>query len=332
MASRSELALVTGATGFVGAELARLLVERGFVVRALCRASTSPTRLAGLDVQRVHGDVTDRASIAAAMRGVDVVFHVAGVVSYRTRDAGLMHAVNVVGTRDVMAAALAAGVRRVVHTSSVVAVGSSEDGLPIDETAPWNLGGIGAYFDTKRAGEAEVAAAVARGQDVVVVNPAAVLGEGDSRGNLHQLVRMVLRHGRALVPGGGVNAVDNRDIALGHLLALERGRTGERYVLGSENLTFVAFATRLAAALGKPARVLRLHPALIALLRGVAGVLDPLFGMRPPLTPATLRSMGRRFWFSCAKAERELGYAPRPVDDAMQRAVAAMLADKEFRS
>ncbi|MCC7170425.1 MAG: NAD-dependent epimerase/dehydratase family protein, partial [Planctomycetes bacterium] len=310
MASRTERALVTGATGFVGAELVRLLVQRGFAVRALCRPSTLPTRLAKLELERVEGDVTDRASLARAMRGVDVVFHVAGVVSYRTRDAARMHAVNVVGTRDVLAEARAASVRRVVHTSSVVAVGSSEDGEPIDETAAWNLGGIGAYFDTKRAGEAEVTAAVARGQDVVVVNPAAVLGEGDARGNLHQLVRMVLRHGRALVPGGGVNAVDNRDIALGHLLALERGRTGERYVLGSENLTFVAFATRLAAALGKPAHVTRLHPALIALLRGVAGLLDPLFGMTPPLTPATLRSMGRRFWFSCAKAERELGYAP----------------------
>lgn len=332
MAMANERALVTGATGFVGAELARLLVTRGFRVRALCRPATPPTRLEGLDVERVPGDVTEPASLAAALRGVDVVFHVAGVVSYRTRDAARMHAVNVVGTRDLLAAAHAAGVRRVVHTSSVVAVGSSPDGTPIDERARWNLAGIGAYFDTKHGGEAEVAAAVARGQDVVIVNPAAVLGEGDARGNLHQLVRMVLRHGRALVPGGGVNAVDNRDIALGHLAALERGRCGERYILGSENLTFVEFATRLAAALGRPARILRLHPALITCLRGVVGVLDPLLGMKPPLTPATLRSMGRRFWFSCAKAERELGYAPRPVDDAMHRAVAAMLADKEFRS
>jgi len=321
--------LVTGATGFVGAALVRHLLDGGHRVCVLVRPTSSTRRLDrldGLDLDRVAGDVTDRESLATAVRGVGAVFHVAGLVSYRRRDLEALQKVNVVGTRNVLDAALAAGVDRVVHTSSVVAVGSAgtqSDPTPIDETAAWDLGADrSGYFDTKHAAEREVARAVERGLDVVIVNPSAVTGAHASRGNLDALLRMIRTRRRAIVPAGGMNMVWNRDVAVGHLLALEKGVRGERYILGAENMTYVELARRLAVMLDIPIQTHVLPRTLTRTVAAIAAAVDRIVELEPPASPETMRAMGRHFWYQHSKAARDLGYAPLSVDIALRESLA----------
>ena len=296
--------LVTGATGLVGSHVTRLLVERGDHVRALVRERSPLDELDGLDVELAYGDVLDRASVRRAMRGVQRVFHVAGVTSLRA-SADRVFAVNVSGTRIVLGEALRAGVARAVHTSSVAAVGPAPRGSTADEEQVFRAGRYGLpYVNAKHEAEMEALRLAAQGLAVVVVNPAHVFGAGDRHRSSTELVRRFLR---GAIPGyvdGALSVVDAEDVARGHLLADERGEVGERYILGNRNFTL----DRLFADLGRlsgvepPALKLPL-PAALALAR--AAELAP---GRPAVTTIEVRASSLWWAFRSTKAKRLLGW------------------------
>jgi dihydroflavonol-4-reductase len=313
-------AFVTGASGFVGANLARALLDRGWHVRALIRGD-APS-LAGLDVERVRGDLFAPA-LADAMRGCDALFHVAATYSLWRRNRDAVMRANVEGTRSVLAAARAAGVPRTVHTSSVAAIGVRNDGAPADETyqsAPGRL--IGAYKRSKYLAEMEVRRAVGAGQDVVIVNPTTPVGPWDAKPTpTGEIVVRFLTGRMPAYVDTGLNVVDVRDVAAGHVLAYERGLTGERYILGNENLTLRALLDRLAAIAGRRAprvRLPRAVPLAYAALREY--VLAPA-GIEPDVSVESVRMSKQRMFYTAEKAIRELGLPQSPVGDALADAV-----------
>jgi dihydroflavonol-4-reductase len=313
-------AFVTGASGFVGANLVRALLERDWRVRALVRGD-APS-LDGLAVQRVRGDLF-APELAGEMQGCDALFHAAATYSLWHRDRHAVMRANVDGTRTVLAAARAAGIPRTVHTSSVAAIGARDRGAPADEThqsPPGRL--IGAYKRSKHLAELEVRRAVEGGQDVVIVNPTTPVGPWDAKptptGEI--LVRFLTGRMPAYVDTG-LNLVDVRDVAAGHILAYERGVTGERYILGSENLTLRALLERLAAITGRPAPRLRLPrviPLAYAALREY--VLTPL-GVQPDVALDGVRMAKQRMFYTAEKAIRELGLPQSSVTGALADAV-----------
>jgi dihydroflavonol-4-reductase len=313
-------AFVTGASGFVGANLVRALLARRWRVRALVRGD-APS-LDGLDVERVHGDLFAPA-LADAMRGCDALFHVAATYSLWRRDRDAVMRANVDGTRSVLAAARAAGVPRTVHTSSVAALGVRADRAPADETCqspPGRL--IGAYKRSKYLAEREVRRAVDAGQDVVIVNPTTPVGPWDAKptptGDI--VVRFLTGRMPAYVDTG-LNVVDVRDVAAGHVLAYERGVTGERYILGHENLTLRALLERLATIAGRRAPRLRL-PRIIPLAYAALGEYVLVrAGLRPDVALDGVRMAKQRMFYTAEKAIRELGFPQSSVDGALADAV-----------
>lgn len=304
----------------MGANLVRALLARGWSVRALVRGS-APS-LAGLDVERVPGDLFV-PELSTAMRGCAAVFHVAATYSLWRRDRAEVMRTNVEGTRLVLGAARRAGVPRIVHTSSVAAIGVRKDGEPADESyqsAPEDL--IGAYKRSKYEAEAEVRRAVAGGDDVVIVNPTTPIGPWDAKptptGEI--LVRFCTGRMPAYVDTG-LNLVDVRDVAAGHIAAFERGRTGERYILGNENMTLRGLLERLAAVTGRPAPTVRLSP-LVPLAYAAVGefVLEPL-GFRPDVAFEGVRMAKQRMYYDVAKAKKTLGLSLTPVSHALSDAV-----------
>jgi dihydroflavonol-4-reductase len=313
-------AFVTGASGFVGANLVRALLERAWRVRALVRGD-APS-LAGLEVERVAGDLF-APGLADAMRGCDAVFHVAATYSLWRRDrAALAHA-NVEGTRSVLAAARAAGVPRTVHTSSVAAIGVRGDGVPADETyqsPPEHL--VGAYKRSKYLAELEARRAFAAGQDVVIVNPTTPVGPWDAKptptGEI--IVRFLNRRMPAYVDTG-LNMVDVRDVAAGHVLAYERGRAGERYILGNENLTLRALLERLAQISGLPPPRWRLPRALPLAYAALGELVLARVGIAPDVALDGVRMAKQRMFYATEKAVEELGVPRSSVTTALADAV-----------
>jgi dihydroflavonol-4-reductase len=304
----------------VGANLVRALLERGWTVRALVRAA-APS-LDGLDVQLVRGDLFV-PELMDAMRGSDAVFHVAAMYSLWRRDRAAVMRTNVEGTRLVLGAARRAGVPRVVHTSSVAAIGVRADGEPADETYQSEREDlIGAYKRSKYDAECEVRRAIDAGQDIVVVNPTTPIGPWDAKptptGEI--LVRFLTGRMPAFVDTG-LNLIDVRDVATGHILAYERGRAGERYILGNENITLHGLLERLAAITGRSAPATRL-PAVIPLAYAALSefVLSPL-GIPGDVPFEGVRMARQRMYYRTAKAERTLGLVPGSVTRALRDAV-----------
>lgn len=308
-------AFVTGGTGFLGSHVCRRLLEEGHEVRALVRESSDLALLEDLDVATHVGDVTDPGSLRAGMDGCDAVFHLAGFVSYWDGHADLLHEVNVEGTYNVVEAAKATdGVHRLVHTSSVAALGIPDD-PPGDEdtTFDWDEHGID-YMMTKHRGQRIALGASRHGLlDVVVVNPATVLGPGDKNLNGGQFVRAVVKGDVPGAPKGAVNMVDVRDVADGHLRAYEDGASGEAYVLGSENLRWIEFFDLVAEVTGADPPSWEVpYPAALAL--GAVNDLVARFTGEPPmLTRNAVRAAYQPLAFSSGKARKELGYDPRPI-------------------
>ncbi len=307
---------ITGATGFIGHHLAMQLVQQGARVSALVRTPARCGRLAAAGVRCVLGGLDDMTALTRTCRGCEIVFHVAGAVDFEA-DWERFQRVNIDGTRNVAEAARGAGVRRLVHTSSIVAVGAARRPQPLDESAAWNLGPLSVpYVTSKRTAEELVLAE--EGLEVVVVNPASVVGPDDFTAS--EFGTVCRRFWRGRLPfhfGGGNNFVDVRDVAAGHLLAAERGRPGERYILGGHNRSYGAFFKDLARAAARP--ILRV-PVPAAVGTVVAQLNDRFRGRRPSrsyLTVPQARLLKLFFYFDSGKAARELGYRPRPFDDSV---------------
>jgi dihydroflavonol-4-reductase len=326
--------LVTGATGYLGVDLVLALRDRGRDVRALARSDAGAARLAGTGAEVVRGDVTDAESLRAAVDGVRRVFHLAGVVGHRARDDERMRAVNVEGARNVLAACRAAGVERVVFTSSVAAMGpAAAPGHPRDEGA-WMLDGDDGrpdfrYARTKAAGEQVALDAAADGLDVVVVNPGFVIGPGDVHRVSSWAVEEYLRGNLRFTIDGGLSYVDGRDVVAGHLLAEERGVSGQRYILTNEegNLSHRDFFARVGRVTGRPRRQLHVPKGvLLPLLRAGTALRLPL-----PLDADELASSSRWWFYTAAKARSELGFETRPLDDTIRDTADWLAADGYHR-
>ena len=317
--------LVTGATGFVGAAVARQLVARGEAVRVLARPGGDRRNLAGLDVAVVDGDLTDRASLARACAGIDRLYHVAADYRLWVPRPAAIYRANVDGTRDLMLAAAEAGVGRIVYTSSVATLGLATDGAAADETTPVGLADmVGHYKRSKFLAEEEIQSLVREaGLPAVIVNPSTPIGPGDVKPT--PTGRMIADAVAGRMPAyvdTGLNLVHVDDVAAGHLLAGERGLVGERYILGGENLTLKTILEAIAGLLGRTPPRWRLDHRLVLPVAYLVEGWARLTGLADPMvTVDAVRMSKKRMFFTSAKAERVLGYTHRPAAEAIAAAV-----------
>ncbi len=312
-------ALVTGASGFLGWHVAQVLSQRGLRVRALARR---PESVRSLDAEVVPGDLRDAASLERAVTGCSLVFHVAADYRLWVRHPDEMYDANVGGTRALLAASERAGVERFVYTSTVGCVGFVEGGLG-DESTPVSLAAMtGHYKRSKFLAEKEALRAAAAGFPVVIVNPTAPVGDHDVKPTpTGQTIVDFLKGRMPAFVDTGLNVVDARETAEGHWLACEKGRVGERYILGCDNLTLEQILGKLARLSGKPAPRIRL-PWVVALLAGAVSTGLAAITGRPPRVPLDAVRMARKkMWVSSAKAQRELGFSPSGADLALGNAI-----------
>jgi dihydroflavonol-4-reductase len=317
-------AFVTGATGFLGSHVARALSDQGAELRLLVRSNSSPQNLRGLKADTAVGDLRDASSIEKAMSGCDIVFHVAADYRLWVRDPADMYRSNVAGTRAILEAARKNGVRRVVYTSSVATIGFTGNGHPADEDSPVSLSDmIGHYKRSKFMAEQIALEAGRSGLEVVTVNPTTPVGEQDIKPT--PTGRIVLDFLKRKFPAyveTGLNLVDVRECARGHVAALEKGRSGQRYILGGENLTLKQILDKLGEITGLPSPKLKL-PYVVAFAAGFVdqAVTGRMLHREPRATVETVRMGKKKMFASSYKAERELGWKIVPVDDALRRAV-----------
>ena len=310
--------LVTGGTGFIGSHLVRALGRRGDELRLLVREQTSTDHLAAVDFEVATGDVGDPRSIRKAMKGIERVFHVAGTTSLRQRDYERVFKVNVGGVRNVTEEALRAGVERLVLTSSIAAIGPAPPGETADERQVFTAGKLGiAYVNAKHEGELEAMRAAARGLPLVIVNPSFVLGPDDPRGTSNELVKRFLQRRIPVYVDGGLNIVDVRDVAQGHLLADERGEEGERYILGGRNFTLQRLFADLGRIAGVPPPPLKLPGEPV----GAAATALERIGFPMPASADEIRSATLWWTYRNDKATRELGFKPRPHEETLEDTV-----------
>jgi dihydroflavonol-4-reductase len=312
-------ALVTGGTGFVGSHIVRALDEAGHSARVLHRASSKLDALKGLAYESALGDILDEESLQAACVGCDCVFHVAAVADYWRADRSRMMEANVEGTRRVLNAAREAGVKRVVFTSSGAAVGHREDGQPADENVPFNLlPEKFPYGYSKWLAEEVVHEAVRKGQDAVIVNPAVVLGPGDLNLISGSIVLEIRRRSWTTpIPSGGICVIDVRDVARAHLAAAERGRTGERYILGSENVSHYEMMTATADVVGVRRPFLRVPNWIVPI---IAKAVDIARGLHipTPIDSNQARLGAEKVFYDCRKAWAELGQPQITMRQSLQ--------------
>jgi dihydroflavonol-4-reductase len=315
---------VTGATGFLGSHVARLLLAQGAELRLLVRAGSRLENVADLPAERVVGDLRDLESLKRGMAGCEAAFHVAADYRLWAVNGKELYDSNVDGTRNILQAARESGVGRVVYTSSVATMGFGNNGKVTDENTPVALGDmIGDYKRSKFLAEQLVIAAARGGQDVVVVNPTTPIGERDIKPTpTGRIVVDFLNRKFPAYVDTGLNLVDVRDCAAGHLVAMEKALPGERYILGGENLTLKQILDKLAAITGLPSPNIRL-PYAVAYATGVVDTLiTGAIRKREPRVTLDSVKMGRKKMFvTSAKAERDLGWNAGPVDGALRRAV-----------
>jgi nucleoside-diphosphate-sugar epimerase len=326
VARMPQTAFVTGATGFVGLNLVEELLRRGWRVTAMHRRGSELRYLQRMDAARVEGDVADADSLRRAMpTGVDAVFHVAGDTGLWSGNNAAQDRINIVGTRNVVEAALARGARRLVHTSTISVYGMQSGRL--DERSPrLGLDSPINYQRSKYLAEQEVRAAIARGLDAVILNPAGIIGAYDTR-NYARLFHLVAAGRLPGVPPGALSFCHAREVARAHVAAAERGRTGENYILGGTDASLLELVREIGAALGKevPARP---TPAWLLRAVGALGALrGALTGRAPEITPEVVRMGLRSFTCDCAKASRELGFRVVPLRDMVADCAAWMAAE-----
>jgi dihydroflavonol-4-reductase len=312
--------LVTGASGFVGWHIARKLLDRGRRVRVLVRKTSRLSELGGAET--VTGDLRDAPSLRRAVEGCALVFHVAADYRLWAREPRELYESNVNGTRNLLEAARDAGVGRVVYTSTVGCIGIPEDGEGNEETAVGLDDMTGAYKRSKFLAERAALGFAADGLPVVIVNPTAPVGDHDFKPTpTGRIILDFVKGGMPAYIETGLNLVDVRDVAEGHLLAAERGKPGERYILGSENLTLAEIFGRLERVSGVKAPARRI-PYALAYAAGAASTgWAAVTGHEPRAPLDAVRMARKKMWVSHAKAADELGFAPGPADEALARAV-----------
>jgi dihydroflavonol-4-reductase len=318
-------ALVTGVSGFVGAAIARALASRGWEVRGLLRASSDQRNLAGLPVEVALGDLCQRESLEPALAGCDALFHAAADYRLGAPDPRALYRTNVEGTRGILEAADRARVRRIVYTSSVAAVGLPADGTPGEEATPVSLDDMIGHYKRSKFFAEQVVREWARAHaqsHVVIVNPSTPIGPGDVKPT--PTGQIVLDAARGRTPAyvdTGLNVAHVDDVAAGHLLALERGRSGERHILGGENLSLRDILTLIAEIVGRPPPRIRLPHAVVLPIAYGAEALARLTGRPTRVTVEGARMARKRMYFSSALAARELGYRWRPPREALVDAI-----------
>jgi dihydroflavonol-4-reductase len=316
--------LVTGASGFVGSAVARAAHAAGYAVRALVRPSSRRDNLAGLDIELREGDICDAESLTRALSGVRFVFHVAADYRLWARDRSQIMRTNVEGTRNVMDAALRAGVERIVHTSSVATLAPTVDGPPADESRALSEDmAIGVYKRSKVAAERLVEAMVRRSRlPAIIVNPSTPVGPRDIRPT--PTGRVIVEAARGHIPAyvdTGLNLVHVDDVAQGHLAALTSGKLGERYILGGSNVPLAELLADVAGLVGRSPPRVRLPRRLMFPVAIAAEALARFTDREPLITVDGLRMARLRMFFTSARAERELGYRARPYQDGLRDAI-----------
>ena len=315
---------VTGVTGFLGSHVARVLADQGADLRLLVRPTSNLKNLEGLKAETSTGDLRDAASLEKAMSGCDTVFHVAADYRLWVRDPNEMYRSNVAGTRTLLEAARKNGVGRVVYTSSVATIGFTNDGRPADEDSPVSLADmIGHYKRSKFMAEQVALEAGRAGMHVVTVNPTTPIGEQDVKPTpTGRIVVDFLKRKFPAYVETGLNLVDVRECAHGHVAAFEKGRTGEHYILGGEDLTLKQILDKLGQITGLPSPKIKL-PYIFAFAAGVVdeAVTGLLLRREPRATVDTVRMGKKKMFASSAKAERELGWKIVPIDGALRRSV-----------
>jgi dihydroflavonol-4-reductase len=319
---KNPLVFVTGGTGFVGANLVRLLLQAGYRVRSLVRSKSRLDNLQGLDVELVKGDLND-PQLWQAMQGCQFLFHVAAHYSLWQADRELLYRHNVLGTRNVLAAARQAGIDRTVYTSSVAAIGTKETGETVDETYQSPVEQlVGHYKKSKFWAEQAALEAAQFGQDIVIVNPTSPIGAWDIKPTpTGDIILRFLRRQMPFYLDTGLNFIDVRDVAQGHLLALRHGKSGDRYILGHQNLTLKALLDELAE-LTDVAAPQRSLPTWIPL--SVAWVDERIltaFGKSPSVPIDGVRMAQQSMYYDSNKAIRELGLPQTPIREALQEAI-----------
>ena len=317
--------LVTGATGFVGSAVTRALLASGEAVRILLRRTSDQGNIAGLAVERVFGDLRQPDTLTGALDGCRILYHVAADYRLWTPRPDDLYETNVAGTENLIRAAIAAEVERIVYTSSVATLGINADGTPADEETPVRLDDmIGHYKRSKFLAEQAVRRMVAEGAPVVIVNPSTPVGPHDIKPT--PTGRMIVEAAAGRMPvyvDTGLNLVHVDDVATGHLLACQHGAIGQRYVLGGQNMTLADILRAIAVMVGRRPPTIRLPHGLILPFAMLAEGWARLFGTGEPFaTVDGIRMARKHMFFSSAKAEQTLGYTARPVEDALRDAIA----------
>ncbi|MDP3295779.1 MAG: NAD-dependent epimerase/dehydratase family protein [Nevskia sp.] len=323
MTARLPVALVTGATGFVGSAVARRLLAEGFELRLLSRKNSDRRNVDGLDATVVVGDLTDPESLQRAVEGCDAVFHVAADYRLWAPNPDELYQANVDGSRALVAAAHAAGVARIVYTSSVAVLGIPKNGTPGDERTPVTVADmVGHYKRSKFLAEVAVRELAAQGAPVVIVNPSTPIGPRDVKPTpTGRVVRDAAAGRMPAFVDTGLNVAHVDDVAEGHLLAYRKGVLGERYVLGGDDMSLREILATIADITGRRAPKIQLPHAAVMPVAYFAEALSRFTGRAPVATVEEIRMSKKRMYFSCAKAKRELGYAPRPARAALEDAV-----------
>ena len=316
--------LVTGASGFIGSHVLRRLLEEGRAVRVLQEPGFRRDNIEGLDCEVVEGDIRDAGAMRKACRGVQRIFHLAAMYKTWLPDRRVIYEINVEGTKRLIEAATAEGVERIVYTSTIATLGRPADRSLATEETPFNLWREGNdYVFSKYQAEQEVKKAVERGLPAVIVNPAFPFGRGDIRPTpTGRILQMLLKGEIPYFYDGGINVIDVEDVAEGHLLAEERGRIGEKYILGNENIEIAAFLEMAAEIAGVAPPRWKMPLPLAVALGHLSEFLSNHFTHKPPYgTAAEIKLTSRRMYFDCSKARRELGLPQTPIRHTLEKAI-----------
>jgi len=312
--------LVTGASGFIGSNLTIHLLRRGCRVRAFHRTASNTLTLKDVQVEYHFGDIREKDSLCKAMKGCDTVFHTAALVSFWKKHRDEQMAINIGGTRNVVELCLELGVRKLVHTSSVAALGYRLDRQLIDENTLYNWGIHAGYKYSKHLAELEVLHGVEKGLDATIVNPSIVVGPRDIHFHGGQIVRDIKRGRIPVYVDGGMNIVSVHDVVAGHLAAADRGRKGERYILGGMNLTYKEVFDLAARVLHGKAPRWKVPLWVASGLARTSELIGTMMNRKPWITSDLLAGMGMHNWYSIEKAKRELWYEPSSAEVAIRQA------------